>query len=690
MKNWRLYLLLFLLYSLITVLIFNHRVINISTHYGMSGVDTDGTFWYQWISNHAKVSNVYIDFNDYLSFPYGYDVSYIPFSSVIYDIQIALVGFLGNTLRNIVFVSNISMLLAYPLSAVAMWALSMYFTKNRFASFVSGLVFSFSYYHILMGRGSLSTNHFYFMPLYFLSLFYYLDHKTLARFTISAAMLAITFWANAYWAFFCGLLSLPIFFMYKRPSFKMGLRNLFVYFIPTVIIVVFLNMNFFFQQSYNFINSTRLDAGRVTNSTKELTSILEIVSPGAHSFFYKYIPTGEGFFLGYLALVLGFSGLFYVKRHKELYYMLLVLFIISVTLQVNTPIGGTLNELYFTLFGFFRAVSRFTALSSMFLGLMIAVCLNELPTLVNKGTLTRFIILFGISIVILLENLNVDPTWKRLTPILPLEAHYSVVKGDPKIESLVGYPANLSNGKSGFPPNQQLLAQIVHNKKIVGGASPFQKEVLDYSRSIGELSNPNIVTVLEKHNVDALMVSYSFVDPQVTNNLRQNKRLTYAGRFEYEANRSYSYDLYYININYYSDNVESNLQLTKTLIEEVYYQGSSGKSLKKVTYNYPYSNDIVLYRKTFSDWVPQFFYLFKSPESILSHNRNSDYNNEWILPVYLESSVQYTPLYRPYLIQQFGLFLRSFVLLLLMFFYVIDLRKEKSGILSKNLISKRV
>lgn len=665
MRGLKLYSIIFLFCGALTLIIFQHRILNLTTHYGLDNVDTDGTLWYYWAKSNAHEKRLSFDFNDFLSYPYGYDLSYIPFDSLVYDINIGLINILGPSIKSIVVVSNIASLISYPLSALAMFGLAYYLTRRVFSSLIASLVFSFSYYHVLMGRGSLSTNHIYFIPLYFLTIFYYLNNKNYRNLLISSTILALCFWANAYWAFFCGILSIPIFAFYLKNKAFDKVKTLVLYMFVSGIITMAINANFFNHQFYNVRNNERQKSGRTVNSESELVSLINIVAPSNKTILYEGIGNGGDWFLGYTAIILGFSGLLTIKTKPRTYYLVVVLFLLTIVLQAKTPITVVFSDFYFATFGFFRAVSRLTVLSSMFLGLLVAISLGETIERDRVNNI-KVVILIIIGFFVILEGLNKEASWYKMTPISSIDAHYSTIRNDTKIKSLASYPMKLSNGDNGLPPNYQLLAQIVHNKKLVGGASPFQTEVLEYHNLVKNPLETTTVNILEEHGVDAIVIYYKRTGLHTSENLKTNDKLTYKGRYEYAENPTYNYDLFYVKQNYESNNKtvlqksENKHELQGTVYENYLVLPKTSKTLS-ITQHYPYNKNFSLY--TYNK-APYFVNLFRRPINTDSHYRNELFENEWSLETYEENNMEISSIYKPLAIESLYNLLRYIALII--------------------------
>jgi len=334
----------------------------------MPNIDSDGTLWHGWSTIYANNRLINYDFtNLFVSFPFGYDFSYIPSFSLIYTLNMTAVNLLGLSWAHIITTYNISSLLAYPLSAIAAYSLCYYLTKNAWAGFISGLIFGFSYYFTLMGRAVLAHNHLELIPLYFLSLFYYLDSKTGKALVISCLMFALMFMANAYWAFFSGIFSVFVVLFYKKHDFKKACVEFTKYYAALFILTFLINFNFVLSNLYSLDSSTLNQIGKLFVPEGQVVKPVSFFSPSQYNYPYRFLEGVGNNFLGYAALLAGLSGLFFLKTNRRLYLLLVSCFLLSILLASNIPGLFWINRIYFQFFGMFRAVSRLNLFSSLFL-----------------------------------------------------------------------------------------------------------------------------------------------------------------------------------------------------------------------------------------------------------------------------------------------------------------------------------
>lgn len=538
-----------LIYILVSYFIFNDRILNIFSGYGMSDVDTDGTLWYYWARIFSSNNNIFFNNNNQiLSYPFGYDFSFIPFSTFIYEIIIVFIKLLGNNIDNIITVSNIFSILTYPITAYSFYLLFNYISNNKFASFFVGLFATFSFHFILMSRGALSLNQVYFVPLFLFSLFYFLKKKSFVSLLLSSLIFAILFGYNAYWAFFSGLFSIIIIvlysFLYREINKKNVLHILFYYF-SLIGITLSLNFQFIIQNSYNLDKTSVVrNTLRVIIPQNELLHIRDYFLPPLNSYIYqgKMITHGDTF-LGYILLFFAISGVFFLKRkdYFKNYLIFFVCFLASILFSSRIPGLTKINDIYFNYFGIFRAVSRLSMFASFFLSLMSGYVLVYLydKYFRNKTNISKLIFVASmviISFLIIIEGINNDGTFKKITKIEGLKQTYEAVKNNPDIKIIAQYPMWLSNGENGNPANYQLMGQIIHNKTLVSGASPFNENQLGFYESVKDIENFETIDILKKYKVDTIIVNKNLFiyGDNIVNYLKKDKRLTYIGEYKGE------------------------------------------------------------------------------------------------------------------------------------------------------------
>ncbi len=309
LKSTSIYFFIFLVYLLITVFIFRNKIPTFFTHYGMPDVDTDGGLWFQWYLTYINNRKLPYELLNIVGYPFGYDIAFSPVINLVYSIQSSVMSTLGFSWKLLVPITNFSSLIVYPVSAMGAFCLTNYLTKEKLASFISGIVFGFSYYFIYMGRGQMSINHIELIPFYMLSLFYFLDNKKIYTLSLSAILFSILFKTDAYYAFFSGILSVLIVIFYKRENVKNVVKTFFIYYLLLFLVLIATNINFFYTNLYLFNSVEILKTGRNSLPRNELLS-LNTYFDTAPSSQISALMSNYSSILGIIPIVVSFLGFF--------------------------------------------------------------------------------------------------------------------------------------------------------------------------------------------------------------------------------------------------------------------------------------------------------------------------------------------------------------------------------------------
>ena len=132
------------LYVLLTFLLTWPMPFQMSTHLAGQSNDTYINPWANWWTEKVIREGRDLYFTRYMFYPHGVSLTLHSFSHLNTLFWFALRPLMGSLAAY-----NMTVLLAYPLSGYAMFALVRYLTGSSWAAFVAGLVFAFSPYHMV-------------------------------------------------------------------------------------------------------------------------------------------------------------------------------------------------------------------------------------------------------------------------------------------------------------------------------------------------------------------------------------------------------------------------------------------------------------------------------------------------------------------------------------------------------------
>lgn len=525
-------LFVWLLYSKIQVL---------WSHYGMSDVDTDGWIWMMRYQFFVKSTWLLYSNTTILAYPFGYDISYIPFFSLIYAVRQILYELFGANHNTAVTIMLWSSMITYPLSGIVAYLLCYKITKHHGASIIWGMMFACGYYFTLYGRGSLSQNHIYFIPLFYYFLISYVEHHHLRDWLISIIIFALLFMVNPYWAFFTGIFIIPIFIWYRQ-NLKITtiLLSLTKYLVPLITVTILINLNFIQQQLYVFNQSTLKQWGKtdsVANYKTQLINASDYILPPNQSLIFWPEWDRSNFSLWFIWIIL-FLLWFIVIKNKKLFYIYTSCLIVAFALTANLPLFEPIQRFYFTYFNMFRSVSRLLVFLSLFLAILSSITLSQL---LPKNTYS-YLIIFILSLGIVAEGKTSDLTLYQTTNIDNIYETFSPIKNNSNIKVIAGYPMNLSNWDNGFPPNYEMIAQSIHHKKLVGWVNPFNQKSIDFHAIVKDIVigtgvNNEAINLLTAHRVDTIMI-YDVLLPWVSDILKLDPRVRYLWTYQWPYDNS--------------------------------------------------------------------------------------------------------------------------------------------------------
>ncbi len=366
-------------------------------------------------------------------------------------------------LTNEVFAYNLLLFVSFPLSALTMYLLTFELTKHRFASFVSGLIYSFSLYHLWHGFSHLSLSQIQWLPLYVWSLIKLSQKKNLKWAVLVALIYLLTFLTDYYYGYFLLLFTAAFVFgqfFLKRMDFK-----LFKCYLLIVLLILLTTAPIIFglrQNSIAFRASTRPFDDLLALSARPWDYLLPSIYHPVYGKFvepiYQAIKNlGNDFeymsaFLPERVIYLGFTAtglaiLGFIKGLKTKYHDTVILFGICLVLMfwASGPAYISFDNLkipfpsffLYRIFPMFRAYVR--------LGIVVLLCVSVLAGfglsfILNKirdKKVSVLCLLFSVFLV-LLESLNFPPF--HSTDFSKIPEVYQWLKSQPGDFIIAEYP----------------------------------------------------------------------------------------------------------------------------------------------------------------------------------------------------------------------------------------------------------
>jgi len=234
---------------------------------------------------------------------------------------------------------NLLFLASFVLSGFGMYLLAYYFTKNKPASLVAGIIFAFSPFHV---HNSLSTNvgtmHQEWLPFFALYLFKFFEDLKIKNFILAGIFLGlIAFTEHQLLAF--TLVFVFLFIVYKiftRP--KVFLKAKFWLFAAVGAAVLSVVFFFMFRSLFEiaFSQNNYLDPGFKAAVKYSNDSLAVFVPPNFHSFwpnafsglretFQRRIDSSFSVYAGFLALILSLVAFFRDRVSKKWFWLAVAL-----------------------------------------------------------------------------------------------------------------------------------------------------------------------------------------------------------------------------------------------------------------------------------------------------------------------------------------------------------------------------
>lgn len=492
-----------------------------------------------WIlawDNYVLISDPLSFFNSNIFYPHKNTLVYgdHQFSISILSLPINIIT------KNPIFSYNIVFIVTFFISAVGMFKLMFYYTKNFYSSFISGVIYAFSTYTMLHAHAHLNVISIQWIPLTVLFFHKFLEkksYKNLFTFTLFFLLESLTGWYNA---FFISIILLSL-FVFSSISYKLYFDMKFLKGIMLFFVISLITLFPFFLPYYRLykyegkwwsldeVRSYSLNLGnyfRPSFHTLLGQTLHKLNLIDYHGYTHKY---GEKItFLGFVPLFIGSIGTISIYKTKyknskigqkknevTLFYLILFLIGLILSFGPNLPPYYIIYKLFPLIRGI-RAVARFSLLSFFSLSVLSGFGVAFLTDFFNDNK-SKVLISLIICELIFIETfvIGFHKPGKINFPRI-----YDFINENQEIDGIVELPTKVSSNKE-FSTIYMLFSTR-HWKPIVNGYSTFYPPSYDYyMKKIENFPSNESLIILKSLNVSHVIVHSEYYG-EYWNTLQQN------------------------------------------------------------------------------------------------------------------------------------------------------------------------
>lgn len=424
-----------------------------------------------------------------------------------------------------------------------MYLLCFHFTKSFWPSFLSGLLYSFSLYHI-DHAGQVSTTSIQWIPFIFLYLFKSHEHKKRNDILLFWLFFILNFLSTLYYGLFMGVI-LGIFIVFYFREWKFFIKLL-LWGIPFGLILLI--------SSYPYV-IFRLENPEVRRS------IDESVARSAHigDYFIMKLNHDRALFPGLVTIPLAIIALVFPFKRKIVWFfgtaaLLTILFSLG-PLHNNFPLPYSILYHFIPLFQAIRVPARFGIVSVAALSLLAGIGGHILLGKIKDKTAKRasIVILVVISLIEIFYNhiaFTAVPTlanaplvymWLKNQPAgvvleLPLRHGYNSKPIEQQVN--VSYD-NITEQDNYIAETYRLYFSTIHQKQIMNGySSYFPTTYQNMATAMETFPVPYAIEQIRKYNVKYIIVhkkQYGSRWNAIENEIEQIKDLQKIQEFDTEV-----------------------------------------------------------------------------------------------------------------------------------------------------------
>ncbi len=476
-------------YTLLTLLFTYPMVLHMGTR--LIGVGGDGwqNVWNLWWTKKALLDLHMNPFHtDYVYYPQG--------TSLYFHTLNIFNGLLSIPLQDVfglVFSYNAIVIFSFVFGGYGAYLLTHYLVRNRTAAFISGMVFTFSPYHLAHTLGHMQLIALEWLPFYVLFLLRTVEERSSRNALCAAFFLFLTSLCDWYYVMYLLLFTLlaAVYYLWTSKN-KEAARDITLRLALTGIIFVVLDAPILVPM-LSEARSERYMIPSLESSIAFSADLLSFFVPAqSHPIWGKQVPGwrdkfAEGpventVFMGYTALVIGLLGA-WKKWPKSRFWLCSLAFFFIMALGPILHINGqtrftdyqvpiVLPYAFFYSFVPFvkiaRAVSRMNVMVMLSLAVLVGFGLAWLFGKTEHkrlgGRLTWSVI--WASLAIFLVGFEYLPIPFPMAQPYAVPSFYRSIAGDHDNYAVLDVPNDVSKHGLGV---RYMFYQTIHNKKIFGG-----------------------------------------------------------------------------------------------------------------------------------------------------------------------------------------------------------------------------
>lgn len=362
-------LLVLLIYTFLTLVLTYPLILKISTYLPGMGDNWQYCWLFWWFKYSLLELGKNPFFTDYIFHPIGMSLGSFDTMPLNSFLSIPL-----QILFGLVITYNIFFLISFILSAFGVYLLAYHLTKNKLASFISGVIFAFSPQRMAFSMGYLNLLSIQWLPFYILFLIKFIEKKKKKYVLASAFFLVLTSLSSWYFMVLSFIFTLLfLIWMHKETVKLFSKRNI-------RLLIMFFSITFIgiFPFLYPSIRAER--AGLLKSSIQQADLAAYFVPSKFHTFFGRYIefiqlgnapPSDMTLFIGFTVIFLIIFCFIKCKNHMINFWKISALFFFLWSLGSNVIFLGNSTPIYLPLFfmkyiPIINLVTRLPVVSIMF------------------------------------------------------------------------------------------------------------------------------------------------------------------------------------------------------------------------------------------------------------------------------------------------------------------------------------